>query len=813
MRPAESALDAGCAHCGLPVPRAREAPAGDPAFCCDGCAAVHAILAEHGLMRYYALAREAGGRLPARVTGRPHEELDDPAFAARSCTPLPAGLMATDLYLEGVHCAACVWLVEKVPSLVPGAIDVRLDLPRSRARVVWDPSAAKLSDVAVALDRLGYPVHPYRGGRAADARRRENRELIVKLGVAGAVAGNVMAIAFGLYGGLLHGIEPEYLLLFRWTSLIVAAPSVFWCGGTFFRGAWAALRAGTLSMDVPIAIGLLAGYGQGAVNTIRATGEVYFDVVTALVFLLLAGRYLLKRREGTAVEAAELLSSLSPSSARLLVDGEPHEVPLEALVPGMRVAVLTGETFPADGRVVDGRSSVDLSLLTGESRPVEVGAGDSVHAGTVNVGGRLEVVIESTGEETRVGRLMRLVEESAKRRAPIAQLADRIAGRFVAAVLALSAITFAIWWHVDPQLAFDHAIALLIVTCPCALGLATPLAISAAIGRAARAGFLVRGADVIEALSRGGRMILDKTGTLTRGELSVVAYWGSERARSFAAAAEAHSSHPVGRALATASPPAMGPVEIRETPGGGLEGRVGRHAVVVGSPSFLAGRYPTWPPPVRERVEAWSAEGLTPVVVALDGAVCGVFGLGDPLQDGARATLLALRASGFSTSILSGDHPRVVAAVAHALDVPPHDAEGGVTAEGKVAAVVDAKRSSLTFMVGDGVNDAAALAAADVGIAVHGGAEAAMAVADVFVARPGVGRLVELVEGSRKTMGVVRRNLLFSLLYNAVAIGLAMTGVLNPLVAAILMPLSSLTVIASSSWAGSFAPSRRVPWR
>jgi P-type Cu2+ transporter len=813
MTPAEFAARSACAHCGLLVPFEREAPPGDTPFCCEGCAAVYAVLTEHGLLRYYALAREAGGRVPAKVTGRFHEELDDPAFVARACMALPEGLLATDLYLEGVHCAACVWLVEKVPALVPGAIEVRLDLPRSRARVVWDPARTKLSELAVALDRIGYPVHPYRGARAAEARRRENRELLLKIGVAAAVAGNVMAIAFGLYGGFLHGMEPEYLRLFRWTSLTVAFPSVFWCGGTFFRGALGAMRARSVSMDVPIALGLAAGYAQGAVNTIRSTGEVYFDVVTTLVFLLLSGRYLLKRRHGTAVEAAELLASLSPSSAHVLADGGEREIPLEALLSGMRVAVLTGESFPADGRVVEGRSNVDLALLTGESRPVPVASGDAVHAGSVNLGGRLEILVESTGEDTRVGRLMRLVEESAKRRAPIVQLADRISGRFVTTVLALAAITLALWWHVSPQLAFDHAIALLIVTCPCALGLATPLAIAAGIGRAARAGFLVRGPDVVEALSRGGRMVLDKTGTLTKGTLSVVAYWGSDEVRALAAAAEAHSSHPVARALATSQPPAMGPVEIEETPGFGIVGRVGRHVLVVGSPAFLASRFNVWPPAVTERVDAWSDDGLTPIVVAVDGAVSAVFGLGDPLRDDARGAMVALRALGYDPSILSGDHPGAVAAVARCLDVPPHRARGGVGPEEKVAYVLDEQARSKVVMVGDGVNDAAALAAADVGIAVHGGAEAALAVADVFVTRPGLDRLVELVVGCRRTMRVVKRNLAFSLVYNAAAVVLAMTGWINPLVAAILMPLSSLTVILSSSLSRSFTPSSRQPWR
>jgi Cu2+-exporting ATPase len=566
-------------------------------------------------------------------------------------------------------------------------------------------------------------------------------------------------------------------------------------------------------MDVPIVIGLLAGYLHGAVNTVRGTGEVYFDVVTTLVFLLLTGRYLQKRGQGAAVEATELLASVAPSSARLMEHGLVREVPVEALTPGMRVEVRAGETLPADGRVASGRSSLDLSLLTGESRPVDVGPGDAVHAGTVNLAGRLEVAIDSTGEDTRVGRLMRLVEDSARRRAPIVQLADRIAGKFVAAVLVLAAATFALWWRISPQLAFDHAIALLIVTCPCALGLATPLAISAAVGRAARAGFLVRGADVIEALSRGGSMFLDKTGTLTEGTLAVVRWWGDGQAHQLAAAAEAHSSHPVARAIATANPPPAGPVEVEETTGGGIVGRVGRHAVAVGSPSFIAPRFGGLPAEIDRRVRAWSHEGLTPVVVAVDGRVSGVAGLGDPVRADAVRAIDALRTAGYRPTILSGDHPGAVAAVASALAIPRHQAQGGVSPEAKLAAVVEAKARGPVVMVGDGVNDAAALAAATVGIAVHGGAEAAMAAADVFVARPGVGRLVELVEGSRRTMRVVKRNLAFSLLYNAVGVALAMTGVLNPLIAAVLMPLSSLTVIVSSYRARSFSAPGRSPWR
>jgi Cu2+-exporting ATPase len=510
------------------------------------------VIHEHGLDRYYALRGSAeAAPAPASPTGRSYGEFDDPGFQARACWSTDDGLAATELYLEGVHCAACVWLVERLPGVVPGVLEVRLDLPRSRALVRWDPRAVPLSAAARQLDALGYRAHPSRGLEARALRRQEDRRMLARIGLAGSVAANVMAIAFALYGGAFHGMEPEYASLFRWASLAITVPSVIWGGGVFFRGAWAALRMRTLHMDLPISIGLLAGFLHGAVNTLRGAGDVYFDSVTALIFLLLAGRYV-QRRQQRAAGSAELdaLARASRGSsgagsggaargscrALFLLRRRRHRV--QPLGPGPFAALR-------------------------QSRPIGAGPGD--RAGTVNLSSRLEVLVEQTGEDTRIGRLMKLVEESGRRRAPIVELADRIAGHFVAAVLVLAALTFALWARVDAGRAVDHAVALLIVTCPCALGLATPLALSAAIGQAARAGFLIKGADVIEKLTRPGRMWLDKTGTLTAGRAALLAWWGDPTAKPLAAAAEAHSSHPLARALVAVLGPAPDlPVTIPE---------------------------------------------------------------------------------------------------------------------------------------------------------------------------------------------------------------------------------------------------------
>jgi Cu2+-exporting ATPase len=563
-------------------------------------------------------------------------------------------------------------------------------------------------------------------------------------------------------------------------------------------------------MDVPIPLGIAAGFAHGVVNTVRGGGPVYFESMTMLIFLLLAGRWIQLRRQRTSADSAELLAALSPSTARLLDGGPARLVPVESLVPGVRVEVLPGELFPADGRVLAGESAVDTALLTGESLPVEVGPGDAVHAGTMNLSSPLEVETRSTGEETRVGRLLRLVEEYAARRAPIVLLADRLSGIFVAAVLVLAAATFALWASRGVGPALDHAIALLIVTCPCALGLSTPLATTLSIGQAARAGILVKGGDVLEALTRPGRLWLDKTGTLTEGRLRVVRHAGPADVWNRVAAVERRSNHPAARALVEAfgsgGPDAGFPSAVRETSGGGVEAEMDGRALVVGSPAFVESRCARPAQERTERIGRFTAEALTPVLVGVDGVVVAAAGLGDPLRAEAAGVVARLREAGWRVGILSGDHPDVVASVGRALGLDPRECRGGVDPETKSRVVDKDKRGGTVVMVGDGVNDAAALAAADIGIAVHGGAEAALAAADVFVTRAGMDPLLEVFVGARRTLRTIRWNLGFSLVYNVFGAALAMAGLINPIVAAVLMPLSSLTVVGVTAASRMFAP-------
>ena len=423
-----------------------------------------------------------------------------------------------------------------------------------------------------------------------------------------------------------------------------------------------------------------------------------------------------------------------------------------------------------------------------------------MHAGTLNLSTRLVVEVEAVGEATRVGRLMQLVEQHSRNRPPIVQFADRIAGRFVRIVLAVAALTFLYWIWYNPAKAIANSVALLIVTCPCALGLATPLAVTIAIGRAARRHILVKGGEVFEVLTRPGVMLLDKTGTLTAGRIALVSWSGDEGLRPLVSALERHSAHPIAQALVEGNEAELVgqiPVcDVAQTIGGGIVGTVAGRRLVVGSPKFVHEQGCEIPAAIDRAQQEIIAATATPVLVAVDGRAVAVAGLGDPLRPDAAESLDRLRKLGWKVRILSGDHPQVVAAIGRQLGIDAADAIGGAAPEDKLAAVREAAAHGTVVMVGDGVNDAAALAAASVGIAVHGGAEASLAAAHVYLDRPGLAPILELMHAARSTLRAIRRCFVASICYNSVAGTLAVTGVISPLMAAILMPISSFTVFA-----------------
>ncbi|AMW06215.1 heavy metal translocating P-type ATPase [Gemmatimonas phototrophica] len=801
---APTATDTACTHCGLAVPEGLVDAQSDRQFCCTGCHTAFTILHEHGLDSYYGFAerREA----PVRASGRSYEEFDHPAFAQLYVTTTAEGLARTELYLEGVHCASCVWLVERIPLLQSGVVRAELDVRRSLAVVEWDASVVPLSTVARSLDLLGYPPHPFRGVARDDMRRREDRAMLVRIGMAGAIAINVMLAALALYAGEVNGMESRFTTFFRWVSFAITVPAFIWPGRVFFTGAWASLRTKSLHMDLPIAIALAAGLVRGSINTFTGEGPIYFDGLAILIFALLVGRFLQQRGQRMAADAAELLHAIAPSTARIVEQDIIREVPAEALLPGMVLDVRAGETFAADGLVQAGASSVNAALLTGESRPTSVVVGMPVFAGTLNIEAPLRILVEQAGETSRIAKLLRQVEDSAKRRAPIVQMANRLAGIFTAVVLVAALATFVIKTQLNAPAALDDAIALLIVTCPCALALATPLAITVAVGRAAGNGMLIKGGDALELLATPGTLVLDKTGTITEGRTALTSWVGPEWVKPLVLALEEGSSHPLADGFRRAWPGLdTPPVErSQHVVGGGLEGVINGQIIRVGSPRFVAQTLTETPDHLLAAITALDPTH-TPVHIAIDGVLVALAGLGDQIREDALASLQQLRARGWRTVMLSGDATDVVASVGRVLQFDAQDAIGVASPEDKLAFIERCKKAGTVVMVGDGVNDAAAIAAASVGIGVHGGAEACLATADIYLTRPGLSALVELTEGARRTMRVIRRNIAFSIGYNLIGAGMAMVGLLTPLIAAVLMPTSSITVVLGSWYGHTFA--------
>lgn len=798
-----------CDHCGIPAPAGAVQAVGDAegTFCCSGCATAYALIHSCGLEAFYGFADET-----RTVQSKPlrYAEFDRTDFLEAHSTLETNGDRVVTLGIDGMHCAACVWLLERLPQVVPGVSEARVNWRRATLTVHWTPGEAQLSSIADRVAKLGYRPFPLVSETTARGDQAGNRSRVVQLALAFAAAGNNMLIATGLYLGAFSHMSDGMLGLLRWASCIVGLFSLLGPGRTFFRGALAALRSRSPHMDLPVALGLAIGGIAGLINTVLGRGEIYFDTLSVLVFLLLLGRWMQVRQQDRAASALDVLYRVTPRIAHRVDDDGVHDVPGDVLVVGDRVEVRVGDVVPADGEVIGGETTCDQSVLTGESVPVTLRVGDDAAAGTTNLGAVIRLRVRAVGAATRIGSVLEEVERASSERAPIVRFADRIAGWFVAYVLLAAGITFAAWFSLDASVAVDHTVALLIVACPCALGLATPLAISVALGRAARRKILVKGGEALQHLSKPGRLWLDKTGTITQGEMTVVHWHGDDTDFARLAALETQVVHPIATAVVRHAE-RLGltlPRGNAEAGTGGVMGTVDGHRLVAGHAGFVAEACGApIPDAFMKPATEWVHEGHSPLFVARDGQVVGVCALGDPIRDDARATVDALRERGWSVGILSGDHPSVVRSVGIQLGLDPESCRGGLLPQDKVRIVEKRESSGPTVMVGDGVNDSGALMAATVGVAVRNGAEASMRAAPVYLGRPDLSALLELLDGARNTVKTIRITLGISLAYNAIAVTLAGLGTMSPLVAALLMPASSLSVIAVAV-SRRFAPSR-----
>ncbi|GAB5518467.1 MAG: heavy metal translocating P-type ATPase metal-binding domain-containing protein [Rhodothermales bacterium] len=808
-----------CAHCGLPAPASAQPNAA--AFCCTGCEIAYQALAHAGFdATYYALRNTESARPSANAAPQDAllAELDADAFLDKHAQHNTDGSTTLDLYLDGVHCAACVWLVERLPHVMPGVVSARLDLPRARLRLVWHPEQVKLSAVAQWLAQFGYAAHPKRMA-AQDARSQAERSLLIRMGICWALAGNVMLLAFAFYSGLNAGTEATLTTAARWASFVLATLSVGYGGQVFIRKAWASVRFAwasgswrSLHMDLPISLGIVVGYGHSTWATVTGQGEVWFDSIAVLIAALLTARWLHLRSRRLAGEASDRLLALIPTSAqRVAADGSLEIVEVAALAVGDTVVVAAGAVVPADGIVTEGHSTLDKSVLTGESAPEAIAPGQAIAAGVLNHSRPLRLRVTAVGEATHVGRLLAWVRDN-DAEAEHLTLTDRLGGVFVAAVLLLALLTAVVWSMLDPSVVVTRVVALLVITCPCALGMATPLVMAVATAQAARRGLFIKHDAVFQRLATIDTLVLDKTGTLTEGRMRLVDWEGDTEALDLAATLETQSEHPIAVAFVEARrlPVPAEPLHYTAEAGAGLQGWLDDHHVVVGRPDWVAAFAPL-SDEQQQRLNGWAERGLTPVVIAIDDAIRGLCAFGDPLRANAHATLDHVRQNGYTLHLCSGDDERVVAQVAERLGMATAAAHGRITPDGKRAFVEQLQHDGQrVLMLGDGVNDAAALQAADVGVAIHGSTTASLVAADVFLTASGVEALPPLFDGARRSLVVIRRSLALSLGYNVLGAAAAIAGLVTPLVAAIAMPISSLAVVAFALTQRSFRLPRPV---
>ena len=794
-----------CFHCGEPNPQALSWRAvvdgGERYFCCAGCLTIAQTIRAAGLDRFYRRRESVDGKQVEPAANEALAISADSAEAGGLVTRLAGDRRETSLLIDGVRCGACVWLLESYLARQPGVVQATVNLATHRARVRWDARSATLSDVLGAIAAIGYRAHPYDPLRREAQMRAEWRELLARTALSLLAMMQVMMFALPAYTSV-DGIDAEHQALLDWASLALTSPVVFYCAAPFFAGAFRDLRLRRLGMDVPVAIGIGGAFVASAWSTLGGGGPVYYDSVTMFVALLSLARLFELQARRRAGEAIETIARELPETADRLLDPvdawRTERVAASRLKPGDRIRVAAGASIAADGTIVDGHSSVEAAMLTGESWPQAKKAGDRVLAGSINRESPLIVRVDAAGEATAVAALGRMVEGAANARPRIAQVADRVAVNFVGTLLAIAAATAVAWSYLEPARMLTVTLAVLVVSCPCALSLATPGTLAAAAGASARRRIFAVRSDAWETLARVTHIVFDKTGTLTQGRLSlsrVEPAAGHHRARciAIATALETGSGHPIARALQLENAPALVAEGIVALAGNGVEGIVEGRPHRFGRPEWVGALHRK---PVPAFVETVAADSI---VVALgdDAGWIAWFTFADDIRPGAVELVAELQEMGIGVSMLSGDRTPTVAHVAHSIGIG--EFRGDAQPAAKLAEVASLQRAgAVVAMVGDGVNDAPSLARADVSLSFGSAATLTQWTADIVLAGDDLRGVVVSIAQARRMVRVIRQNLAWAFAYNVVAIPLAATGQLTPLAAAIGMSLSSLLVVANA---------------
>lgn len=797
-----------CFHCGSPLPPGAHYPVNLPDAscntCCHGCQAVARMIVSSGNVDYYRhrTSLPPTAAVPAAAEILQQLRLYDlPEIQQSFVKPGEGDIREAALILEGIVCAACIWLNERHIAQLPGVLAVEINFATHRARVRWDNSRIQLSGILHAIRDIGYAAHPFDADRQEEVFKRERAAAQRRLAIAGLGMMQVMMYAIPAYLADPGSMTWDIQALMRWASLMLTLPVVFYSAWPFFQGAWRDLKRHSLGMDVPVALGVGAAFAASVWATLTHSGEVYFDSVTMFVFFLLTGRYLEMNARRKSAAALETLAKLIPAVANRYrnypAQQETQCVPVTQLTVGDTLLVKPGEAIPADGIVLTGISEADESLLTGEARALPKVAGDRLVGGAINVTSPLVMRVEKVGADTVLSGILRLLDRAQAEKPGIALLADRFAAWFVLALLLLAAGVALGWYWVEPARAFWITVSVLVVTCPCALGLATPAALTAAAGRLTGMGLLATRGHTLETLARVTHVVFDKTGTLTYGRLTLLdtvslGETSAARCRALASALEGVSEHPIAHALHDPAAHTLQSHAISNLPGRGLEGMVEGRRLRLGRPDFVAQLHGR-PLPVNLNFR----DNLTMVALGDEHGWLGIFLLGDQLRPDAVRVVARLKKLGVEVSLLSGDGNATVAHVAGHLGIEHY--AGQLMPEDKLARMRALQNSGqIVAMIGDGVNDAPVLAAAQVSIAMGQGSDVAQASADMVMMNGQLERLADAMVLARRTTGIIRQNLAWAAVYNLAAIPAASLGFVTPWMAGIGMSLSSLLVVLNA---------------
>ncbi|MCW9047674.1 MAG: heavy metal translocating P-type ATPase [Gammaproteobacteria bacterium] len=803
-----------CFHCGLPVNdnnRVEKIIQQTPRqFCCHGCSSVCEMIYESGLEGFYQ--RTPDGQLLAPPPEPPQEtQLYDIDEVQSEFVHNMGDLRDIHLMVEGIHCSACVWLIERSLGKLPGLIDVKVNLANKRLVVRWNNTQIKISDIIKHLASIGYSATPFDPESAEGVIKKQNRALLLRMAFAAFSMMNLLWISIALYSGADEG---EYKSLFHWVGFILATPTLFYSGWPFLKGAWTGLKNLNLTMDVPIAIGASATYCYSVFVMLSQSnvGEVYYDTVVNFIFVILVGRFLEAKSKRHAVSATQRLMDLQPRVAHVLRDKETQIVPIRAIQKDETILIKPGEKVPVDGIVLSGSSSIDEALLSGEAAAVNKQAGDTLSAGTVNIENTLTVKVTATLRNTSLGKIISLVEEAQASKAPIQCLADQIVPWFVAITLLLASLTFVYWFSDGIEHALLAATSVLIITCPCAFGLATPMSIAVASGLAARNGVLIKNGAVLEYLSGIKHFVFDKTGTLTEGKMRVkqiimlnnTTSENKDLILEKIIHLESLSEHSIASAVQhyaktiNITPDSQCVSNFENKPGYGIKGVIDKQIIMAGNIKLLENNNIKINSDLINQSDIQEANGISCIHITIDNIHAGFITVADQLRKDAQSLINNLRLAGIELTILSGDKKAVAESIANELGGMNVIAE--VLPDEKDKVIQQLQNSGQRVaMIGDGVNDAPALIRADVGIAIGSGTDVSMESADIVLLSNELDKIRLASDLSKRTLRTIRQNISMSIVYNIIMVPLAMMAFVTPLFAAIAMPVSSLAVIGNAS--------------